>query len=62
MKIKEVVTERQTAKEEYNLAAFSAPTATLGPDNVLSPVGSIAKSQRINTRTSKKRQGHGRIN
>lgn len=59
MKIKDIVTERKQAKEEYNLAAFSAPAATLGPDNVLSPIGSISKSQRINTKKAKKRPRHG---
>jgi len=31
---------------EYDLAAFSGSTQTLGPDNVVSPVGSLPKTQK----------------
>lgn len=35
-----------TKAEGYEPAASNASAATLGPDNVLSPVGSITQSQR----------------
>ncbi len=57
MKLKEL---QKPKNEGYDLAAFSAPASTLGPDNNLSPVGSIAKSQ-IN-KTKPKGKKNGRIN
>jgi hypothetical protein len=45
---------KQSIKEGYDLAGFSAPAATLGPNNHISPVGSVPKGQRINTKRPKK--------
>ena len=50
---------KKIKKEGYDLAGFSAPTATIGPDNVQSPVGSVPKNQRINIKKVKK---NGRTN
>ena len=39
---------------EYSISDATGGAATLGPDNVISPVGSVPKSQRINTKKTKK--------
>lgn len=39
---------------EYDLAAGNGSAATLGPDNVISPIGTVPKGQRINTKKSRK--------
>ena len=39
---------------EYSISDATGGAATLGPDNVVSPVGSVPKSQRINTKKTKK--------
>jgi len=39
---------------EYSVSDATGGAAQLGPDNVISPVGSVPKSQRINTKKTKK--------
>ena len=39
---------------EYSVSDATGGAAQLGPDNVISPVGSVPKSQRINTKKRKK--------
>jgi len=39
---------------EYSVSDATGGAATLGPDNVVSPVGSVPKSQRINTKKARK--------
>lgn len=38
---------------EYDLAANNGDAATLGPDNVISPIGTVPKGQRINKKSRK---------
>ena len=54
MKLKELKTPKT---EGYDLAAFSAPAATLGPDNTSSPIGSVARSQINKTKPKGKKNG-----
>lgn len=58
MKIKEL-TNKKSQKEGYYPAAFSGDAATLGPDNVVSPVGSVPKNQ-INKKKTGKSNGRAR--
>jgi hypothetical protein len=39
---------------EYSVSDATGGAAQLGPDNVISPVGSVPKSQRINTKKARK--------
>lgn len=39
---------------EYSISDATGGAAQLGPDNVISPVGSVPKSQRINTKKARK--------
>jgi hypothetical protein len=39
---------------EYSISDATGGADTLGPDNVISPVGSVPKSQRINTKKARK--------
>lgn len=52
MRIREVVEKRTEGLEPAN---FSGSAALLGPDNVLSPVGSVPKNQQVNTKRHKGR-------
>lgn len=45
MRIRELVSKKT---EGYEPASFTGSTGLLGPDNVVSPVGSVPKSQQIN--------------
>lgn len=49
MLIKEVLSPGKL-KEGYNLAAFSGSANIQGDDNFVSPVGSVPKSQQLNTK------------
>ena len=60
MKIKDVI---KPTNEGYDLAGFSAPASTLGPDNQVSPIGTVPKGQQINNKKPvKKGKRDGRIN
>lgn len=43
--------------EGYDPTASNATAATLGPDNIVSPVGSVPKTQRINSKKQGKKNG-----
>lgn len=47
MRIRELVGKKT---EGYEPANFTGDAALLGPDNVVSPVGSVPKAQQINTK------------